>query len=140
MRSIIARLRGAVGNRRRARRYRARLPVRISLLDVKPVAESAIARRPPEIKGHTRDLSATGLGIVVTSIRVGEYYLTGAGRRLLVTLEHPKGPLAMEVVPVRYEQLDGGDAEATGYLIGAQIRDMSDSDRARLNAYLEEKE
>jgi hypothetical protein len=139
VRSIIARLRGAVGNRRRAKRYRVRLALSVSLLDVKVVAESAIARRPPKIEGHTRDLSATGIGLVVPTIRVGEYYLTGQGRRLLLTLELPTGPLSIHVHPVRYEQLDEGSTE-TGYIIGAQITEMSDADRARFNAYLEEQE
>lgn len=137
VRSIIARLRGAVGNRRRARRYRVRLTASISLVGVKQVAESAIARRPPKIEGHTCDISATGLALIVSTIRVGEYYLTGEGRRLLVTLQHPTGPLSMHVVPVRYEQLDEGSTE-TGYIIGTQITDMSDDDRTRYNAYLGE--
>jgi hypothetical protein len=137
VRSIIARLRGAVGNRRRARRYRVRMTVSISLVGVKQVAESAVARRPPKIEGYTRDLSATGLALIVPTIRVGEYYLTGEGRRLLVTLEHPTGPISIHATPVRYEQLDEGDTE-TGYIIGAHITEMSDDDRARFNAYLEE--
>jgi PilZ domain len=136
LRSIIARLRTVAGNRRRARRYRIRLSVQISLLGVKSSAESAQSRRPLKVEGHTRDLSATGLALMVPTIRAGEHYLTGEGRRLLVTLDHPQGPLHLEVSPVRYEQLDEGDAE-TGYLIGARIIEMSDADRARFNAYLE---
>lgn len=139
VRSIIARLRGAVGNRRRARRYRVSMTASISLVDVKQVAESAIARRTPKIEGHTRDLSSTGVALIVPTIRVGEYYLTGEGRRLLVTLQHPMGPLSIRVTPVRYEQLDEGDTE-TGYLIGTHITEMSDEDRARFNAYLEEQD
>ena len=139
VRSIIARLRGAVGNRRRARRYHARISVSVSLLGVKQVAESAIARRPPKIEGYTRDLSSTGLGLIVPTIRVGEYYLTGEGRRLLLTLEHAAGPISMQVTPVRYEQLDEGGTE-TGYIIGAHITEMSDDDRARFNAFLEEQD
>jgi hypothetical protein len=138
LRSIIARLRSMAGNRRRARRYRVRLSVTISLLDVKSSAERAVSRRPPKIEGYTRDLSATGLALIVPTIRAGEHYLTGEGRRLLVTLDHPGGPLQLHVVPVRYEQIEG-DAE-TGYLIGTHITEMSDADRARFNAYLEKQE
>jgi hypothetical protein len=136
LRSIIARLRTVAGNRRRARRYRVRLGVHISLLGVKSSAESAQSRRPLEVEGHTRDLSTTGLALIVPTIRAGEHYLTGEGRRLLVTLDHPQGPLLLQAVPVRYEQLDESDAE-TGYLVGALITEMSDADRARFNAYLE---
>jgi PilZ domain len=139
LRSIIARLRTVAGNRRRAKRYRTRLSVQISLLGVKAGAESALSRRPPKIQGHTRDLSTTGLALIVPTIRAGEHYLTGEGRRLLVTIEHPAGPLLLQVVPVRYEQLDESDTE-TGYLIGARITEMNDADRARFNTYLEEQE
>lgn len=125
------------GNRRHARRYRARLSAHISLPDLKSSAESAQPRPPLIIEGHTRDLSATGLALIVPTIRAGEHYLTGEGRRLSVTLDHPQGPLLLQAVPVRYEQLDESEAE-TGYLIGARITEMSDADRARFNAYLEE--
>jgi hypothetical protein len=136
LRSIIGRLRAVASNRRRAKRYRVRLRVRISVLNIKSSAESALSRRPPQVEGYTRDLSVTGLALIVPTIRSGEHYLTGEGRRLLVTLEHPAGPLLLHVVPVRYEQLDESEAE-TGYLIGAHITEMSDADRARFNAYLE---
>jgi hypothetical protein len=137
MRSIITRLRSVVGNRRRAKRYQARLPLRISLLGVKQVAESAVPRSLPQVEGYTRDLSETGLALVVQTIRIGDHYLTGSGRRLLVTLLHPAGPLAIEVVPVRYEQLDEDNTER-GYLIGVRIEEINDADRARFIAYLQE--
>lgn len=136
LRSIIARLRTVAGNRRRARRYRVRLSVEISLLGVKSSAESAQSRRPLKVLGHTRDLSETGLALIVPTIRAGEHYLTGEGRRLLVALDHPHGPILLEVSPVRYEQLDESETE-TGYLIGARITEMSDADRTRFKAYLE---
>jgi hypothetical protein len=47
------------------------------------------------------------------------------------------GPLSIQVTPVRYEQLDEGSTE-TGYIIGTHITEMSDEDRTRFNAYLEE--
>jgi hypothetical protein len=125
-----------VGDRRRARRYRARLRASVSLLDVKLVAESAIPRQLPQLEGYTRDLSQTGLALVVPTIRIGEYYLTGEGRRLLVTLDLPPAPLALHVIPVRYEKLDE-DRTETGYLIGVRITEINDADRARFNTYLE---
>ena len=137
LRSIITRLRGVMGDRRRARRYQARLTASVSLLDVKLVAESVIPRRLPQVEGYTRDVSETGLALILPTIRIGEYYLTGEGRRLLVTLDLPTGPLALHVIPARYEKLDEDKTE-TGYLIGVRITEMSDADRARFNAYLEE--
>jgi hypothetical protein len=139
MRSIITRLRSVVGNRRRARRVRARLPFSVSLLDVKTVAESAVPRSLPQVEGHTRDLSETGLALVVPTIRIGDHYLTGTGRRLLVTLRHAQGPLAIHVTPVRYEQLDE-DSTERGYLIGVRIEEIDDTDRARFVAFLQEQD
>lgn len=136
LRSIITRLRGVMGDRRRARRYQARLKFTVSLLNVKQASESAIPRPLPQVEGYTLDISETGMALVVPNIRAGEYYLTGEGRRLLVTLAHPAGPLSLQVIPVRYEKLDEEKSE-TGYLIGVRITEVTEADRARFNDYLE---
>jgi hypothetical protein len=138
IRSIAARLHRFIGNRRRAPRYKLRLPLSISLLDVRSSANGARARSPA-LEGHTRDLSETGLAIILPAIRIGENYLMGEGRTLRVVLELPTAPVEMKVVPVRYERLDESEAEK-GYLIGLSINEMSDQDRERFVEYLRSKE
>ena len=134
LRSIAGRLRVLVGNRRRARRYRVRLRAAVSLLDPKAAANGREAALTPPVDCHTCDLSATGLGLVVPSIRVGERYLTGDGRLLRVALELPSGTLVLRALPVRYERLE--DGTETGYLIGAHLTELPAPDRARLDDFL----
>jgi hypothetical protein len=133
MRSIVARLREYVGNRRRARRYRVRLSCRVAPFE--PALDSERQQRVPALAGHTRDLSATGLALVLPAVRVGDRYLTGAGLRLRVTLEHPTGPLELLAAPVRHEQLERDEPE-TGFLIGVRITELAPADRARYEAHL----
>jgi hypothetical protein len=92
-------------------------------------------RRLPSLDGHTLDVSATGLALVVPAIRIGEHYLAGDERKLYIKLELPSGPVEMRVATVRYESLEDG-GEETGYVIGARIVEMSDSDRASFDQYI----
>jgi len=90
------------------------------------------ARRLPSLNGHTLDISSTGLALIVPAIRIGEHYLAGADRRLHVKLELPSGPVEMKVATVRYESLE----DDSGYLIGARILEMSDTDRVSFEKYV----
>lgn len=125
-------LRRFIGNRRRSKRARVRLTFTVSLSD--PRANSNGFRRLPTIDGHTLDVSTTGLALIVPAIRIGEHYLAGADRKLHIKLQLPSGPVQMKVASVRYESLE--DQEETGYLIGARILEMSDTDRASFQKYI----
>ncbi|HEV8429313.1 MAG TPA: PilZ domain-containing protein [Pyrinomonadaceae bacterium] len=132
-RRIVSRLRRFVGNRRHSKRVRARLSFTLSLSD--PRMSTNGHRRLPSLDGHTLDVSATGLALVVPAIRIGEHYLAGDERKLYIKLELPSGPVEMRVATVRYESLEDG-GEETGYVIGARIVEMSDSDRASFDQYI----
>ena len=84
------------------------------------------------LEGHTRDMRATGLSLVVPRLRIGGEEIVAADRQLRVVLELPSGPLEMEVEPVRYEPLEAEE----GYLIGVRITEISDSDCVRFIKYL----
>ncbi len=129
-RRIVSRLRRFVGNRRRCKRVRVRLTFTLSLSD--PRVRSNGARRLPSLDGHTLDISSTGLALVVPAIRIGEHYLAGSDRQLHVKLDLPTGPVEMKVATVRYEGLE----DDTGYLIGARILEMSDTDRVSFEKYV----
>ena len=129
-RRIVSRLRRFVGNRRHSRRVQARLSFTLSLSD--PRLSSNGHRRLPTLNGHTLDVSATGLALIVPAIRIGEHYLAGDERKLHIKLELPAGAVEMLVASVRYESLEDG----TGYLIGARILEMSESDRASFDKYV----
>lgn len=85
--------------------------------------------------GHTFDLSANGMALIVPAITLGEQHLVGENRSLKVQLELPVGPVEMQAVPVRYERLDEHNSE-TGYLIAVKIVGMSEADRARYAEYV----
>ena len=140
MRSIVARVREYFGNRRRARRYRSRVPIRVSLFDPKLSREQL--DRAPYLEGTTSDISASGLALIVPAIRINDRYLTAPDQILRLLLDFPSDLIEMRVAPVRYEQLERAGGAATssssGYLIGVRIAEMSDADRERFAEYLKE--
>lgn len=76
---LIARLRANVGNRRAAPRYMTHLEkalvVHIYLPDA-TAHDGGGGKRAPRLVGHTRDVSETGLGVVVPDIRLAGRNLT----------------------------------------------------------------
>lgn len=131
-RTIVSRFRQFVGERRRAKRQQTRLLFSIS------VASSAKSlngtKRTISMKGHTMDISETGLALIVPAITLGEHHLVGENRSLNVRLELPVGPIEIKAKPVRYESLEDHESE-TGYLIGVQIASMSEEDSAKFGAF-----
>lgn len=138
IRSIAGRLREFVGNRRVAPRYVTHLEVGLALNVSLPGTNAGAQANdsPLRLAGYTRDISASGLALIVPSIRVGGQYVTGEKRRLRIMLKLPTGPIEIYATPVRYSPLDE-DGVDTGYLVGVQIVSMSDEDRALFNTYLE---
>lgn len=134
-RRIVSQLRRFIGNRRRTRRARVRLNFTLSLAD--PRTSSNGLRRLPSLKGHTLDISTTGIALVLPAIRIGEHYLVGDDRRLHLKLELPNGPVELTVAPVRYESLED-DREESGYLVGAKIVDLSEVERSRFHESVQE--
>lgn len=129
LRSIVGRIREYAGDRRHAARPCVRLPVSVSLL------AKANGRRPlPWLKGYTHDISADGLSVVLSAIRIGEHYLTGEDRTLAIVVELPSGQLHIQARPVRYERPEVDDSGS--YLIGVRITHMSAGDRKNYMSYL----
>lgn len=83
--------------------------------------------------GHTLNLSATGLAVILHAQNIDEEYLLGGEGSMAIELDLPNG-LAIEIqaTPVRYEKLE------EGYLIGARISHMKARDRELFEEYLEE--
>jgi c-di-GMP-binding flagellar brake protein YcgR len=132
-RSIVARLRQYVGDRRHAKRQNVRLAFTLSIASHAKSLNGA--KRINSLGGHTLDLSPTGMALIVPSIRLGEHHLVGENRSLNVKLELPAGPVEMQVTPVRYEALEDHKSEA-GYLIAVKITEMPEEDRGRFTAYV----
>lgn len=132
-RTIVSRLRQYVGDRRRSKRQRVRLNLSLSLASATTGLNGT--RRISSMDGHTLDLSANGLALIVPQITLGEHHLVGENRSLNLRLQLPGGPVEMQAAPVRYERLDEDQTE-TGYLIAVKIVRMPDDDRARFSEYV----
>jgi hypothetical protein len=132
-RTIVSRLRQFVGDRRHSKRQRVRLDLSLSLVSAMKSLNGP--RKINWMNGHTSDVSANGLALIVPRITLGEHHLVGENRGLQLKLQLPGGPVEMQATPVRYERLEE-DQDETGYLIAVKIVRMSDADRARFSTYV----
>jgi hypothetical protein len=133
IRSIASRFREYLGNRRRSPRFKVRLSVRVT-----PVSSASLVRASAEadsLYGYTRDVSTSGLALILPAIRINNIYLAGEDRRLEILIENESEPIVIYAVTSRYEKLEEGGADK-GYLIGVKITETSDEDRARYQALL----
>lgn len=118
---------------RKYAKHEARLLAGLSLLDADAGVDSG--QHTLTLACHTVNISADGLGLVVPSIALDERSLTAKGHPLRIVIDLPPAPVEIQATPVRLQRLDDQDP-ARGYLIGAQIVKMSDSERTRFIDYL----
>jgi hypothetical protein len=131
----MTRLREVVADRRQAARLKSQRQARL-LFNISIISTESGETRTQTIPvaGFTRDISETGLALIVPSLRTGDRYLVDEGCKLRVVLvDLPNGEVEIFATPVRYIQLPEPE---TGYLIGVQITEMNDDDRSRLLQYL----
>ena len=136
IRQRITRLRELVADRRQSIRRQSQRQAKL-VFNVSVVSADTGASRTHTIplEGFTRDISETGLALIVPSLRVGDRYLVDEGCTLrVVLLDLPTGEVEIYAKPVRYEQLPEPER---GHLIGVEVTSMSDNDRARLLQYLD---
>lgn len=133
IRSVVSRVRTYLKDRRHSPRLRVRLVLSISVLrKANSNGSSQVSRT---MKGHTRDISVKGLAMLLPQVHLGGYHLAAEGRELHIRLELPNGPMAMTVLPRRYEMLDEPEL-GCNYLIGAKIVELSDQERKRLESFI----
>jgi hypothetical protein len=138
IRSVTTRLRQYVNDRRLALRREARSEARLPFIITLLVTGKGAKKSLPDalaIVGHTRDLSETGLTLLLPSVRIGDLYLTDMEIRLEVKLELPDDPVKMLTASVRFEQLTGKEV-GYGYLLAVRIVEMQNDERGRYLAYL----
>jgi hypothetical protein len=131
IRNFASQLTGFVMSRLTAPRKKLCVPVSISLEPEKYSNAKTLF-----LKGETKDLSKSGVAIIVPSIRLREKYLVGENRTLYAQLDLPNGKINVELVGCRYEQQGIHDSVAS-YLIGARILNISDNDRMLYEEYLQ---
>ena len=124
-----------VRNRRRGPRYYAHLPSAISLIEGRTTAGKVSYSQPS--RGHCETISKFGVRLSLVGTRFSEADLSRKGGLLFVRVDLPEGPIEAVVKIVTSER--AGEESKKRWLIGANIHQMSDEDRERLNAYLEKR-
>jgi hypothetical protein len=111
----------------------ARLPLGVSLPNERIDPESD--EYPQPIMGQTRDLSLSGLSLVVPTTRLGSEDISLRGAHLRVVLCLPGGIIIVHAETVRCEALALVEGREE-FLIGARIKRMFDADRRSYEAFL----
>ncbi len=135
VRSVATRVRVYFKNRRESPRLRVRLVFTIGLH--RGTDGHGSTRWSQSLKGHTRDMSASGLALLLPQIHLHGHHLAAEERELDVRLELGGEPIMMIVVPNRYEHLDTAEL-GCNYLIGARIVRIDEGDRERYLAFIRE--
>ena len=130
VRALLVERRGA--SRRRAA-VAVRIPLGVSLPheQIDPEAEEF----PHPVMGHTRDLSATGLSLVLPTTLLGDRDIGRAGSSLRVVLCLPTGVIVVRAETVRCERLADAEGEPQ-FLVGARVTKMFDADRRAYDNFL----
>ena len=109
----------------------ARLEFSVLLRDTEPNAGGVQHLRA--CAGHTVNISAHGLAVVLHAQNIDEQYLLGAEGSMAIELDLPNGSsIDIQATPVRYEK------QEQGYLIGARICEMTERNRGLFEEYLRE--
>lgn len=138
IRKWINRFRRSVSKRSVSKRKELQVPVKIS---IEPDVNTGSLQLPLKdifVRGETSDISETGIGFIVDSIRLKENYLVGEGRVLNAELSLPNGIIKMQLMGQRYKQV-GQNISTSKYFIGSKILKMSAGDREIYNEYLKNK-
>jgi len=120
-------------DRRRSPRLNMRVAFSVSVL-----RQSKLKRlngSDHALKGHTRDLSANGLALLLPQIHLDGYHLAAEGREMQLMLEVGGAAVSMVIMPKRYEKLEGTEL-GCNYLIGARILRMDEADRRRYDDFI----
>ena len=120
-------------DRRRSPRLQVRLAFSLSVVRQNKVKRLNASDRT--LKGHTRDISANGLALLLPQIQLDGYHLAAEDREMRVLLELAGGVVTMIVVPKRYEKLERSEL-GCNYLIGARIVRIDEEDKARYQDFM----
>ncbi|HEV2704434.1 MAG TPA: PilZ domain-containing protein [Pyrinomonadaceae bacterium] len=117
--------------RRQSPRFGVSLRCDVSL----PAEDEDLLFPQARLEGRTRDVSESGIGVLLSSIYIGFACVVDEGRALRLALSLPSGSVEMHATPAHYVRLDER-GEQTSYLVGLRITEMSDDDRAHYIEYL----
>jgi hypothetical protein len=119
--------------RRGARRHADRREAHV-LFIASPVAPP-FKSPPPKLIGYTRDISKTGLSLIVTSAHESDLERCDVNTMLRIKLSLPQGIAEMDCKVIRRDWLDVRE-RANGYVVGVSIIEIREDDRSRFAEYL----
>lgn len=135
IRELITKFNRSLSERMVSSRRSHRAPLKVWFDPEMNTEHSREAARSACILGETVDISRTGIGFIVPSIRVKEKYLVGHDRNLNVEIDLPTGKVFMRVIGRRYEKV-GVHISTERFLVGAHILSLSGADKENYDTYL----
>jgi len=133
--AIVNRAHRLLGAYVHAPRHNMRLPLYVSLVESKRFSVNVSSTTT--MSGYLRDISKSGLSLVVPSLRFGNRCLISGHYPLRVTVQLPSGLANIQVTPVRYDRLKEENL-ARSYVIGARITQITEPDRKHLIQYIQQ--
>lgn len=135
IRELISKINRSLSERMVSSRRHHKAPVKIWFdPDVKSERALDIARADC-LLGETVDISRTGIGFLVSSIRVKEKYLVGHERMLNLEIDLPTGKVFMRVIGRRYEKV-GVHISTERFLVGAHIIELAGANKEMYETFL----
>jgi hypothetical protein len=120
--------------RRVAPRYKVNLKAPVIILVVKQSEDGAEQFLP--LQGRTRDVSLSGLAVVISNKEMDELERFGTDCTMRLVLPLPSGAIDIEAAPVRFQPLSGEEGQGT--LIGARITNMPGRDRILFMEFIQD--
>src|SRR5436190_19653697 len=135
LRELINRFNTSLSERMVSSRRRCTAPIKIWFDAEMDTERSREQARAACIWGETVDISRTGIGFLVPSIRVKEKYLVGHERNLNIEIDLPTGKVCLRAIGKRYEKV-GMHISTERFLVGAHILSLSGQDRENYETFL----
>jgi len=135
IRELITRFNRSLSERMVSARRRHTAPIKVWFdADVNSERAQELARSAC-ILGETVDISRSGIGFLVPSIRLKEKYLVGQDRNLNIEIDLPTGKVHMKAIGRRYEKV-GIHISTERFLVGAEIMSIDDVDKENYETFL----
>ena len=135
IRELITRFNRSLSERMVSARRRHTAPLKVWFdADVNSERAQELARSAC-ILGETVDISRSGIGFLVPSIRLKEKYLVGQDRNLNIEIDLPTGKVHMRAIGRRYEKV-GIHISTERFLVGAEIMSIDDVDKENYETFL----
>lgn len=135
IRELITRFNRSLSERMVSARRRHTAPIKIWFDPELKTDRARDEARASCIFGETTDISRTGIGFLVPSIRIKEKYLVGQERDLNIEIDLPTGKVFLKAKGCRYEKVGLHDSTER-FLVGAHIIDLAGSDKENYETFL----